>query len=48
MKHFLLPNCGRPTGPTQARALAAEMHAGFAPLHGECPMNMSRPAKPIR
>jgi glutathione S-transferase len=27
-----------------ARALAAEMHAGFAPLRRECPMNMRRPA----
>jgi len=26
-----------------ARALAAEMHAGFAPLRRECPMNMWRP-----
>jgi len=28
-----------------ARALAAEMHAGFASLRRECPMNMWRPAK---
>jgi glutathione S-transferase len=28
-----------------ARALAAEMHAGFAALRRECPMNMRRPAK---
>ena len=29
----------------QARALAAEMHAGFAALRRECPMNMKRPPK---
>jgi glutathione S-transferase len=29
----------------QARAVAAEMHAGFAPLRRHCPMNISRPAK---
>jgi len=28
-----------------ARALAAEMHAGFAPLRRECPMNMWHPPK---
>jgi glutathione S-transferase len=28
-----------------ARALAAEMHAAFASLRRECPMNMWRPAK---
>jgi len=28
-----------------ARAIAAEMHAGFAALRRECPMNMWRPAK---
>jgi glutathione S-transferase len=30
---------------THARALAAEMHAGFAPLRNHCPMNMRRPPK---
>jgi glutathione S-transferase len=29
-----------------ARAIAAEMHAGFAPLRRHCPMNFWRPAKP--
>jgi glutathione S-transferase len=28
-----------------ARAIAAEMHAGFAALRGECPMNFWRPVK---
>jgi glutathione S-transferase len=28
-----------------ARAIAAEMHAGFAPLRRHCPMNMWRPVK---
>jgi glutathione S-transferase len=28
-----------------ARAIAAEMHAGFAPLRRDCPMNMARPAR---
>jgi glutathione S-transferase len=28
-----------------ARAVAAEMHAGFAALRGECPMNMRRPVR---
>ena len=28
-----------------ARAIAAEMHAGFVPLRRHCPMNMYRPAK---
>jgi glutathione S-transferase len=28
-----------------ARAVAAEMHAGFAPLRRHCPMNMWRPVK---
>ncbi|HEY0439299.1 MAG TPA: glutathione S-transferase family protein [Xanthobacteraceae bacterium] len=27
----------------QARAISAEMHAGFQALRNECPMNMSRP-----
>ena len=30
----------------QARALAAEMHAGFAALRRECPMNIRRPVRP--
>jgi glutathione S-transferase len=30
---------------THARALAAEMHAGLAPLRNHCPMNMRRPPK---
>ena len=30
---------------THARAVAAEMHAGFAPLRSHCPMNMRRPPK---
>jgi glutathione S-transferase len=29
-----------------ARAIAAEMHAGFAPLRRHCPMNFWRPPKP--
>jgi glutathione S-transferase len=29
-----------------ARAIAAEMHSGFAPLRRHCPMNMWRPAQP--
>ena len=29
----------------QARALASEMHAGFAALRGECPMNVRRPVR---
>ncbi len=29
-----------------ARAVAAEMHAGFGPLRNHCPMNMRRPVKP--
>ena len=28
-----------------ARAIAAEMHSGFAPLRRHCPMNMRRPVK---
>ena len=34
-----------PAARAQARALAAEMHAGFAALRRECPMNMRRPPK---
>jgi glutathione S-transferase len=30
----------------RARAVAAEMHAGFMPLRRHLPMNMSRPVKP--
>jgi glutathione S-transferase len=33
------------TARAQARALAAEVHAGFAALRRECPMNMWRPPK---
>jgi glutathione S-transferase len=29
----------------EARALASEMHAGFAALRSECPMNIRRPVK---
>jgi glutathione S-transferase len=29
----------------QARAIAAEMHAGFVPLRRHCPMNMWRPVR---
>ena len=29
-----------------ARAVSAEMHAGFLPLRRECPMNMWRPVRP--
>jgi glutathione S-transferase len=41
--------CLWPTDPqarAQARAIAAEMHAGFLPLRRELPMNMWRPVKP--
>ena len=31
---------------SQARAISAEMHAGFAPLRQNCPMNMWLPPKP--
>jgi glutathione S-transferase len=34
------------TARAHARAIAAEMHAGFAPLRRHCPMNMWRPIKP--
>jgi glutathione S-transferase len=33
------------TARAHARAIAAEMHAGFAPLRRHCPMNMWRPVK---
>jgi glutathione S-transferase len=34
-----------PTSRAHARAIAAEMHAGFVPLRRHCPMNMWRPVK---
>ena len=34
-------------GRATARALVAEMHAGFLPLRTECPMNLRRPAQPL-
>jgi glutathione S-transferase len=34
-----------PKARAHARAIAAEMHAGFAPLRRECPMNFWRPVK---
>ena len=34
-----------PAVRAHARAIAAEMHAGFAPLRRHCPMNMWRPVK---
>ena len=34
-----------PAARAQARALSAEMHAGFTALRNECPMNMWRPEK---
>jgi glutathione S-transferase len=33
------------TARAHARAIAAEMHAGFAPLRRHCPMNMWRPVQ---
>src|SRR5262249_45081268 len=35
-----------PAARAHARAIAAEMHAGFAPLRQHCPMNFWRPVKP--
>jgi glutathione S-transferase len=35
-----------PQARASARALAAEMHAGFVPLRRQLPMNMWRPVKP--
>ena len=35
-----------PPARAHARALAAEMHAGFLALRRECPMNFWRPVKP--
>ncbi len=32
-----------PKARAHARAVSAEMHAGFAPLRNHCPMNMRRP-----
>jgi glutathione S-transferase len=37
-----------PKARAHARAIAAEMHAGFAPLRRNCPMNMRRVGKPRR
>ncbi len=34
-----------PAARAHARAIAAEMHAGFVPLRRACPMNMWRPVK---
>ena len=34
-----------PAARAHARAVAAEMHAGFVPLRRHCPMNMWRPVK---
>jgi glutathione S-transferase len=34
-----------PAARAHARAIAAEMHAGFVPLRRECPMNFWRPVK---
>ena len=34
-----------PAARAHARAIAAEMHAGFVPLRRACPMNMARPVK---
>jgi glutathione S-transferase len=36
---------GEPRARAHARAIAAEMHAGFVPLRRHCPMNMWRPVK---
>src|SRR5581483_2572861 len=35
---------GEPSARAHARAVAAEMHAGFLPLRRHCPMNIWRPA----
>ena len=44
-----LPHAGLwpadPRARAHARAIAAEMHGGFAALRGECPMNFWRPVK---
>jgi len=34
-----------PKARAHARAISAEMHAGFVPLRSECPMNFWRPVK---
>jgi glutathione S-transferase len=34
-----------PAARAHARAIASEMHAGFLPLRGHCPMNFWRPVK---
>ena len=36
-----------PAARAHARAIAAEMHAGFVPLRRHCPMNVWRPVKPL-
>ena len=36
-----------PAARAHARAIAAEMHAGFIPLRRACPMNMWRPVKKL-
>ena len=36
-----------PNERAHARAIAAEMHAGFLPLRRQCPMNMARPVKKL-
>jgi glutathione S-transferase len=35
-----------PAARAHARAISAEMHAGFGALRTECPMNLWRPARP--
>jgi len=37
---------GDPVARAHARAIAAEMHAGFVSLRRECPMNVWRPTRP--
>jgi glutathione S-transferase len=41
----LLP--GDAAARAHARTIASEMHAGFAPLRRQCPMNMWRPVKKL-
>jgi len=36
-----------PAARAQARAAAAEMHAGFASLRGECPMDLTAPPRDV-
>ena len=36
-----------PAARAHARAIATEMHAGFAPLRSQCPMNTRRPVKKL-